>query len=200
MIFTTVLKFSLIFILISFASASNVSDSWYNTVDKPFICNKVFYFLLEKNNNYTNQDISIFSESLSDLNITSELLSFLVSSYEVECFHYTKINISKLFFNNPQYPAINKSIEFCKIDLNKSFLGFDLDTSINVNPVLINLPCENIEKYRYFVDFDRKESDFLFTGVKIYWILAILFLIIMYLLFRDGRIIKRIGGSFRRRI
>ncbi len=164
----------------------NVITNWQNvcsnkinrTLKPEFVCEKIFYYLIDENK--TEEDLNILKSSINDEILFSDgLLAYYSDNYNSVCYGEgysdaiptrNTLSIIPIIFSG----EINKCNETIGIDFFDYSLDFFKD-GISVG----NLSCESTDFWRYIVSIKRNESNNTkIVGIKIWHIFSILFLIL----------------------
>ena len=156
------------------------------------VCNEAFYFLVESEGNYLQEDVG---SVLQSLNLTNEEKLLFLDNYTSECealvgksLPYEKV---RELGPDSQYPVCNTGLELTP-------LGYKMDLSLPSPDVFLReRTCSQVEKLRWIFRLESNHRNlYSITGVKVWFILAtIVTLYLTKFLFSNLRINKIIKDT-----
>lgn len=140
------------FLILAVISLLAVANAQNETED---FCNRLFYQLVETGN---------------VLNASS---SNQIGYYQDFCFNITHKPLPFSDINLIPISLFSNSTS-CDLNINKTILHFDLDTSINTPDIyLAGLSCNSIESWKWFVGIKKDASGYVINSIKIWYFLFI---------------------------
>jgi len=190
-----------IFLVKNVSAETNISLQDFNNSD---VCRKTYYFIIDHidysgNFKYNSQELLELLNNINadySLNSSFDEIKIYVDNFNNVCsssgFNVPKSSINKsltIFFN-----PINNS---CEYKWNNSFLGYDLDYSIDFFKIYqADTPCNTLRNQRLIFNIEKTDTGYVLTGIKSYLLLFLIFTIIIVDLYRTNSLISKItrGG------
>lgn len=185
------------------------SDNINRTLDPILVCNKIYYFIVDKGYKYTNEDLfELEKEIKEDLEISPYLLDYYLYNHDELCYEtgysdklprkpLKTLTIAKkgTLFDKDSINECNETIGINFFDWSIPFIEIHLN----------NLYCNQLDSWRWIFKLEQKTENGLIknysiTGIKIWFIMLILTIMLMiYLLVLNKKtniIKKRIKELF----
>lgn len=162
--------------------------------NEDYICKKVYYFLIQTNQNYTNIQLQALQNSiLNDTNISLSNLKEYASNFNENC------NSSGLYLPSQkrQYNSIvffDFNASRCNYLIDKDVAGYDLDTSLNFFKIYLseNASCSQINFWKFFSNISADEQGYYLKGLKLYIFLVPIVLFLFYDLLISHHLFKKL--------
>lgn len=159
----------------------SLCSSVINKTLKPeFVCNKIYFFIVSSNYNYSSADVEkLKSEIDKNISIYSSLLNYYIENYWDLCY-------LQGYSNEPPkkiYPIINimrgeNSTAKCDYSINWFFdLSFQLGRAN-----LGDISCEKIDNLKLWIKIDKDESAYYYDGLKLWYFIVLLSALILALI------------------
>jgi len=172
-----------IFLVKNVSAETNISLQDFNNSD---VCRKTYYFIIDHidysgNFKYNSQELLELLNNINadySLNSSFDEIKIYVDNFNNVC--------SSSGFNVP------KSSKW-----NNSFLGYDLDYSIDFFKIYqADTPCNTLRNQRLIFNIEKTDTGYVLTGIKSYLLLFLIFTIIIVDLYRTNSLISKItrGG------
>ncbi len=175
-----------VFLLVPLVSANqNLSEE--------YICDKTFYYLIEN----PNSENPFKLKSILDPEISIKDLEPYLLDYENKC-----PNGKKLPFKDLEIPVLDSSNSSgCVYKINKTviFGSVDLDSSLEakiINFHLENPSCKKVEVMRWFISIHKTENGYYLKGLKTWFFMFFLGMIIIVSLIKSTRLTNRTAENY----
>ena len=159
------------------------SDLINTTLESDFVCNKVYYFLLNNHQGYSTDDIIDLKKDIDNrVSISARLTEEYVSKYDSLCYgagYSDKIPTDPLE-KIKILGSLSKS--YCSTEIGNLF--FDINIPFNIKIFLGQMSCSRINIYRWFVGLESDgEGNYSIYGVKMWHVVfgAFIFSILLWI-------------------
>ena len=172
--------------LITLVSANNITD-------EKFVCDKIFYFLID-NQNLTQDKLDTLLIQINEKeNITNQTLNNYFFNYSKICPPINQKNLP-FKFKIPTMETKNQTI--CDYEMKYTLFGDSsvLKASIPIFSYIMNNPsCEDVEKWRWIFGIEKVDTQYKINGIRVYFVLSLTFLIVMVIFLKNNMQVNRLA-------
>jgi hypothetical protein len=152
------------------------------------ICKDSYYFILEHLNSnyqtvYSQADLIMFANSIS-YNNTDYLTTHYIEGYKNNCQNQTNLILPSNLNINPSFLNQTSSNSECNYLINKTILGYDMDTSMPFLSYEDSFSCNSVNNLKYLFSLEPTINGYKIMGFKFFWFLVIIIFILLYLLIK----------------
>jgi|GEM_PF-5151239 len=146
------------------------------TLKPKIVCDSIYFFILNNSYNFTTIDLNNLKNSLKpEIDLSLPLLNYYYINYDTLCLGYSnKLPKRKIeIINLTAFSLFNYTN--CSLELGNRLI----DWSIGNLKIDKNFTCEQINIWRWFIKLEENGEGYIITGVKFWFILTIILMILI---------------------
>lgn len=168
---------------------NSTSQLFQNLSNKEYVCNKVFYFLVEKGSNYRKLDFdNLYLDINRTYSISKELIEYSIRTYNESCFPI--INKTLPLTVNVEDLKKEKIAESCVYSDDFNISNYNLELYIPTGKIYLDFDCVRANKSKFLFSFYNEGGIFAIKGVRVFPIIILILVILILKYFKSNVIMK----------
>jgi len=149
-------------------------------------CDKVFFMIVETNDNYQPSDLVEASESLTTITVSPDMIKEFADNYDLLCSSIRELPFARTRNILSPLGGIPPEIPDCDLEAPYSFFNYSFPVfEIIDKPFELHIApegmCEKAERWNWWLGLEQQDASFSVTGFKIWYFFSFISLLIVYL-------------------
>lgn len=168
------------------------SDKINKTLEEPFVCNKIYYLLVQNSTPSFNQIENTRLTIKPTVELSVNLMEHYVDNYNDICPKKIQTIQPKPVIFNLTLPSFLP----CSIVFNNSIMDayFPIPFILSKNNYHYkgDMTCSQIDSWRYVVAIDQVDGNFVFIGIRLWWVVGLIIISFIIIKFVTMKKLKKL--------